>query len=80
MNQNQPVPSLLIDQLINSASSKKQFEDIGYYFWRFRLSVFGYKLRPWTNYLITIKGIELDAFDTLVEMLNDSDKYGQIGF
>ena len=76
LNQGESVPSLLIDQLIIKIETTKQFEDIGYYLWRFRHSVFGYKMRPWTQYLLTVKGVELEAYDTLTEMITDSDKFG----
>jgi len=76
LNQGQAVSSLLIDHLIMSIETKKQFEDIGYYLWRFRHSAFGYKLRDWTKNLLAMRALELNAYDALVEILNDSDKFG----
>ena len=74
----QAVSSLLIDHLIMSIETKKQFEDIGYYLWRFRHSAFGYKLRDWTKNLLAMRALELNAHDALVEILNDSDKFGKV--
>ena len=62
--------------MVAKVETAKLFDDVGYYLLRFRHSVFGYKLRPWTVYLLTMKGIEFDAYDTLTQYLTDSEKYG----
>ena len=74
----QPVSSLLIDHLVMSIETKKQFEDIGYYLWRFRHSTFGYKLRGWTINLLAMRALEFKAYDALLELLTDSDKFGKV--
>jgi len=76
LNAEEPIPSLLIDEMIVKVETAKLFDDLGYYLLRFRHSAFGYKLRPWTVYLLTMKGIEFDAYDTLTQYLTDSEKYG----
>lgn len=89
LNKGEPVPSILLDQLIQTVETKKQFIDISYHLWRFRHSPFSYKMRPWTNYFLITKGsktvfsnlklvlgVRLGAFEALVELLLKSETYG----
>ncbi|CAG5108617.1 Oidioi.mRNA.OKI2018_I69.chr1.g3877.t2.cds [Oikopleura dioica] len=76
LNKGEPVPSILLDQLIQTVETKKQFIDISYHLWRFRHSPFSYKMRPWTNYFLITKGVRLGAFEALIELLLKSETYG----
>jgi len=76
LNKGEPVPSILLDQLIQTIETKKQFIDISYHLWRFRHSPFSYKMRPWTNYFLITKGVNLGAYEALVELLLKSETYG----
>ena len=66
LNTEQPVPSLLLDQIVSRVENKEIFETLGYFFARFHRSAFGYKLRPWTKLIFIKKGIDFGSFEELV--------------